>query len=713
MSRLGDGEILARVVFRASVAGPLRPSVRQVGGIVLGTPVVRPLLNGPDGVVALVELPFDLYPDHELRSVELGVSVRGAHVLSTWPGPGTAPGETVGVGDDLTLRPAGSLASSPYRAQLTGWTTEHAGEGARWSAGHDTRALPADGHRLLLVVELPAGTGTVEGHLLAGATILQRDGTRTAATPTPEIRFSVSLRPSEPVAPAEPPRDRSPIATRGRGGPGGERDETATTLEPARPRHLHARIPDRVETGRPLSLLVAVTLAHRDGAARLKDLIVPPEGVDLTVLVSAPGLVLPGEREATIHVPADADSEPHRFALTAGPVGLHAVTVEAFHGGTYLGAASLQVSVERNVGAARENVQVAELPTVATEPGEVTLQVRRDADDVYHFQMLGDPRYAEVRTHLRDVNTQVGQLAAALRDMAAKKSPFSNPRADRERLRNLGIGLWQKALPRTVQDQFWEQAGRIDTFTVAAENDAIPWELLYPLSESSDDKGFLAEQIPLVRRVLGAPRTMQLGLRSAAYVVPPGSPTNAMEEVAAIRQRLGPDVVDRGVFSELDAMVGLVLDSPGVLHFACHNKFTDTEGSSIMLDGGPWAPVDLSYAGVRRSMAATSPLVFLNACRSAGEANWFSGMSGWARGFVEAGAGAFVGTLWAVRSRSACTFAKAFYKELVDERQALGKAALHARKAARDDGDPTWLAYTVYGNPAAARAVAPIERVIP
>jgi len=33
----------------------------------------------------------------------------------------------------------------------------------------------------------------------------------------------------------------------------------------------------------------------------------------------------------------------------------------------------------------------------------------------------------------------------------------------------------------------------------------------------------------------------------------------------------------------------------------------------------------------------------------------------------------------------------------------LGTASLQARQAiAADEGDPTWLAYTVYGNPAAA-----------
>lgn len=478
-----------------------------------------------------------------------------------------------------------------------------------------------------------------------------------------------------------------------------------------RPRHLHARMPDRVETGRPLSVVVAVTLAPRDGASGpLNDFVVPPEGVDLTVLVAAPGLVLRGEREATIHVPSAADSDPHRFAFAAGPVGVHTVTVEAFHGGTYLGAVSLQVSVDRSVGATEERVQVAELPTVATEPGEVTLQVRRDADG-YRFQLVGDAWYDEITSPMGDVTVEVSQLAAELRAMAANKSPYRSGADVRDRVRQLGIGLWSAAVPEAVQRQFWRQAGRIGTFTVVADTDTIPWELLYPLDETHDN-GFLAEQFPVVRRVYGAPRITTLPMGSAAYVVPPNSPENALEEVAGVRSRLGDKVDDRGVVSELAAAKRLVRDSPGLLHFACHNAFSDTEGASIKLDGGPWKPTDLAEATTRRTMAAASPLVFLNACRSAGEADWFSRMNGWARGFVGAGAGAFVGTLWAVRSSAARTFADAFYQQLVDEAQPLGTAALNARAAiADDDGDPTWLAYTVYGNPA-ARATTTVGKVI-
>lgn len=64
----------------------------------------------------------------------------------------------------------------------------------------------------------------------------------------------------------------------------------------------------------------------------------------------------------------------------------------------------------------------------------------------------------------------------------------------------------------------------------------------------------------------------------------------------------------------------------------------------------------------------------------------------------------FVGTLWPVRSDSALLYVDTFYECLVAQGQNLGEASLHARRAIRDQGsDPTWLAYTVYGQPGSPR----------
>ena len=133
--------------------------------------------------------------------------------------------------------------------------------------------------------------------------------------------------------------------------------------------------------------------------------------------------------------------------------------------------------------------------------------------------------------------------------------------------------------------------------------------------------------------------------------------------------------------------------------FACHATYReDGSGGAIAMSGGEFSPIMLESVRTKELLTANRPLVFINACRSAGAVPHFTRMMGWAQQFMPAGAGAFVGTLWDVRSGSAQTFAEAFYSELVAG-EPLGRAALFARRAITDDMDPTWLAYTVYGDP--------------
>jgi CHAT domain-containing protein len=96
-----------------------------------------------------------------------------------------------------------------------------------------------------------------------------------------------------------------------------------------------------------------------------------------------------------------------------------------------------------------------------------------------------------------------------------------------------------------------------------------------------------------------------------------------------------------------------------------------------------------------------APIVFMNACRSAGLTPTYNGLDGWASKFLEAGAGAFIGSLWAVSDDAAREFAEEFYEQLKNG-ATLGQSVTAARNtaAARSD-DPTWLAYTAYGDPRA------------
>ncbi|QWQ39589.1 CHAT domain-containing protein [Streptomyces sp. YPW6] len=476
-----------------------------------------------------------------------------------------------------------------------------------------------------------------------------------------------------------------------------------------------AELVEQTSPGREVPLHVQIVRGRERGARLRSFAIHPRDGSRVVITLHAPGLVVIGELQQELHVMPGQDSDVLRFRLKAPAPGLHQVTVRAFRGGTFLGEVTCQMSVEFDSVTRDGPRRHAPLPSMAFDPGEVTLQVEKDeAAGTFRFQLIGERFHAPETFHFRggDPGRATEQIYAELR-RAAKDAARSGGDGDgprlRGRLRNHGVQLWTSAVPRAVQRQFWDEADRIAAFTVLGEHDIVPWELLYPLNEGREDRGFLSEWLPVVRRVFGQDRVRSIGVPGAAFVVPPGSPADAWDEVTSLRATLGKGVADGGVLTERAALTALIEGGPaGLLHFACHNAFTGS-GSCVTMADGPFDPIDLAWAAQLRTLRTHRPLVFFNACRSAGEIDWFGESLGWAPQFLNAGAGAFVGTLWPVRSRSALQFAETFYDQLIAHGQPLGRASVTARHAVRDlhDGDPTWLAYAVYGSPAATAHTNP------
>jgi CHAT domain-containing protein len=186
-------------------------------------------------------------------------------------------------------------------------------------------------------------------------------------------------------------------------------------------------------------------------------------------------------------------------------------------------------------------------------------------------------------------------------------------------------------------------------------------------------------------------------------VLPGKSPLpKAREEIDAIRQLLDPGQQGSAVISTLTSLQDLISNGDfGLLHFACHNTYNPVGGSSIQLDNVQFTPMLLTTAAINKALEPSAPTVFINACRSAGLNATYNQLDGWASKFLEAGAGAFVGSLWAVSDGAAREFAQEFYRKL-QTGIPLGEAVRQARQvAATQLDDPTWLAYAVYGDPRA------------
>ncbi|MBB4684874.1 CHAT domain-containing protein [Amycolatopsis jiangsuensis] len=501
-------------------------------------------------------------------------------------------------------------------------------------------------------------------------------------------------RPREPVV-ADSFRPSPPQPESRRPAPGGDS------------RYLVAGLPHRAGLGGEISLLVRVAAdpSRWSAAASLARLFVPGGGTEISVFVQpSPGLVPLGAPEQRLKVPQSGESEPVRFAFRTVQPGLHGVRVTAFAGGTFLAELEAQVSVEPNGPAGQPQWSGFALPDdVRARRGEVTLQVRSVGGQTV-FQLLSDACLFEpvlAQGTAGDASAAIERAITTLKQLAQGRGPYQGNTA-RRWMAETGVGLWQAMVPHVLKEQFWQIRDDISAFSIATDFDVVPWELLYPLRPGAD-AGFLVEQFPVTRRVFGQARNDRLTVTPCTYVVSARAPADAQRELDALSRVLGPGTP----VSELDALLDLLsAGHGGGLHFACHTTFTPEDGVSIAMTGGPFVPGLLNSATVRQSLAGYRPLVFLNACRTAGNAPEFSRMTGWAQQFMAAGAGAFIGTLWPVRSESARVFAETFY-DVLRGGETLGNALGWARQAAvRDDPDPTWLAYTAYGDPE-ARAFRP------
>jgi CHAT domain-containing protein len=138
------------------------------------------------------------------------------------------------------------------------------------------------------------------------------------------------------------------------------------------------------------------------------------------------------------------------------------------------------------------------------------------------------------------------------------------------------------------------------------------------------------------------------------------------------------------------------------VHVASHGNFypdAPNGDSALWLQrDNALTPQHIAGMQIEGYLRQHRPVFFFNACE-VGRQGWaLTGIGGWANRLISCGAGLFVGPLWSVGDSSALTFATAFYQSLFSG-QTVAIATQQARVAAQQVGDPTYLAYSVYGHP--------------
>ncbi len=302
--------------------------------------------------------------------------------------------------------------------------------------------------------------------------------------------------------------------------------------------------------------------------------------------------------------------------------------------------------------------------------------------------------------------------------------------AFQQRLRSLGGLLWDELIPADLGAILWNLRDQTDGILLYSDEPYIPWELVHlkkpgtkvlpPGTHFLADLGLIRWR---VQPLLDSLPALRDGVR---HVIPDyPDPTLALTSLASergfLQNALGSHPVTPHSRPVLEQLADEKLE---LLHFAGHGVSPAAGGADAMLllEGETTPGYGTSPPTYRREtllMAevdqhfdrtstpttsgpdpAPGPIVVLNACQSGRLGPRLTSIGGFATVFVDRGASLFVGTLWSVGDEPALTFTLTFYMRLLAG-DAVVTATTAARRAARANGDATWLAYTVYGHPRA------------
>ena len=286
-----------------------------------------------------------------------------------------------------------------------------------------------------------------------------------------------------------------------------------------------------------------------------------------------------------------------------------------------------------------------------------------------------------------------------------------------DRLKAYGASLAVQLLPEKLRRTMWNNRASLQKIVVLSTEPFVPWELVLldnPDRSNDPDARFLGE-MGLVRWIYDVPwAPARIDVRpDRAYYVIPDYPTATLQlaqtpkEGTFLKSMFGAKEIAAD-----SASVQKELAVPGaidLLHFAGHGtaQFGAAALSRILLTGavvgGEYVYDFLDDATVRflgklASQDGNRPLVVLNACQVGRVCQQLTSLGGFADAFINAGAGAFVSSLWSVGDEPARIFTQELYTQLKSGTE-LADAVIAARAKAKANGDATWLAYTVYGNP--------------
>lgn len=509
-------------------------------------------------------------------------------------------------------------------------------------------------------------------------------------------------------------------------GPSGDRDATLI-------RYTDISCPRRVplETAR-FSVVVRLITQRPKYSARVEETVLS-SGKPVFVHIDAPAFEILGDRQQETAVLANKGSPPVVFDLRPSKAGHTQITFDFFQEGSPVGTVTVPIECGGNeVFEERPRLSglAVRLPALVAPPDMILHIAWQQTSSTLQFTLIREGgtwwRSFPPTPIIGNVQIYVARLYAELTTLTTRHDPASSRHRGQTKMvdadeierhvRSIGHNLWRDLLPRELQEIYTQEreTWRNRSLLILSDEPYLPWELLWPYQpgEWSDD-GPWCDTLRLTRwlRMDGrnngnAGPPLGLRLQSLAILAPPDSDLPGAQRERCLLSQLakqhGVADVSPAVASRQAVMSLLERGGYDNLHVAAHGNFyaeSSATDSVLWLEGGTALSAD-SIVGpeVEGYIYKQRPGFVFNACE-VGRSGWgLTRLAGWAQRLLGAGAGMFVAPLWEVSDDGALAFMEVFYGRLLAG-ETLGLAVQQARTAAKRAGDPTWLAYTVYGHP--------------
>jgi hypothetical protein len=385
--------------------------------------------------------------------------------------------------------------------------------------------------------------------------------------------------------------------------------------------------------------------------------------------------------------------------------------------GVEANTATQPLATSIRIGDQSEDVPDLDVTTHYSDPDKLG-----DGLIIIHSPHIGAPISAEFTTPegmSAWLDSQYLRLVTlGLQVRGAKPLQGQAPAASKEFVTRVAEGfgsdLYRNYVPGAFKDVFWSLKGQdlLHSIQITSNSPVLPWELVRPLAPDGTPDEFLGIRYRLAR---WAPRSVggqidrpldRLAFTGVATVAP--AYDNNLElpfqkvEVDALSKLAGFRLIS-GDFVSFEKMIGEV--STGFIHFSGHGEVNDPgTGSPVFaiqlldqaLDPITWGA--LTFAPHDKG----NPFFFFNACDT-GRARSLGGfVQGWGPAVLASGASGFIGGMWPLTDQTAANFSTDFYGGIADHLKTgpvyLAEVLQNVRQRFYETGDPTYLAYTFYGN---------------